>query len=642
MPSDPPPTLAATSVPATASLSHNQWAGDVDGNFDLTWNMWYGNNATTWKLYEKVGAGIFTEVHTETILDNSPGAQNGIRQIRGKTISGTYSYYVALVNSFGTTNSNTVSVTVGSPTGDIILTGIDINPSPVNQFTVAQGVTEIPINFIASNTASFAVSTNNSSVVNCSIVNNTTLRVQGLKSGRASLKIHETTTNKIRYVGVRVKNADGTLPGMPNYVSVGSVSEDKESDLAFWRDFDNGAKNKRTDIRYIYINGGPVGGWRSWTSVDGDRARIFIRESIRLGMIPYLVFYNIPDNGESYALDIAHIQNTAYMEGYYKDLKYLLDICKQEAGDETIGLLFEPDFLGYMMQQSGQQPNQIGANVNAAYSSGVLTASDVNFANNVEGLVKSINYTVNKYYPQAYYGWQFNIWAYEGPGVTSKGILHATESMGTVAGLNAIKAAAQATCNYYMSAGICTYGADFVSIDKYGLDGGAMPGAPADPKNSVWFWNADIWSNYLEFVKVMKTTTNLPVVLWQIPVGHINGSQQPNPYNGGMFPDLNGTDTKYEDSAPVFFLGDTFKPGSVERFNYFKTNAVNDPKVTNNGTDTITWGSHMQEAKDAGVISILFGAGVNSSTDGVGSPPSDDYWWISKVQDYYGNPIILP
>ncbi len=632
---------AASNPPAVASLAHNQWAGDVDGNFDLTWNMWYGNNGTTWKLYEKVGAGNFAEIYSETLTDNTPSVQSGMKQIRGKTLAGTYSYYVELINSYGSSKSNTVSVVVGSATGDIILTGIDINPAPVNQFTIAQGTTEIPIHYLASENPVFKVSTNNNSVLNCSIVNNTTLRVEGLKSGRASLKIHETNSNKVRYVGVRVKNADGSLPGMPNYVSIGSVSEDKQGDIDFWKDFENGSQNKRTDIRYIYINGGPVGGWRTWTSVDGDRARSFIKESLKLGMVPFFVFYNIPDNGESYELDIAHIQSTSYMEGYYKDLKYLLEICKQEAGDETVGIVFEPDFLGYMMQQSKKQPNQIDANVSAAYSSGVLSASDVSFPNNVEGLVKSINYTVNKYYPEAYYGWQFNIWAYEGPGVTSRGILHATESLGMTDGLNAIRAAAQKTCEYYMSSGITTYGADFVSIDKYGLDGGAMPGAPADPQNSVWFWNADIWSNYLQFVKVMKDTTKLPVVLWQIPVGHINGTQEPNPYNGGLFPDLDGTDTKYEDSAPVYFLGDTFKPGSTARYNYFKTNAYNDPKVTNNSSDTITWGSHMQEAKDAGVISILFGAGVNSSTDGVGSPPTDAYWWIHKIQNYYNNPVML-
>ncbi len=47
----------------------------------------------------------------------------------------------------------------------------------------------------------------------------------------------------------------------------------------------------------------------------------------------------------------------------------------------------------------------------------------------------------------------------------------------------------------------------------------------------------------------------------------------------------------------------------------------------------------MKEAVDAGVISILFGAGVGISTDGVGSDPTDDFWWITNIQRYYENPV---
>ena len=126
------------------------------------------------------------------------------------------------------------------------------------------------------------------------------------------------------------------------------------------------------DVRYIYINGGPLNGWRTWTTIEGDRARVFIKESQKLGMIPFFVYYNIPDDGESYALDLNHIQSLSYMEAYYQDLKYFLDLCRDTAGDDTVGIVFEPDFLGYMMQQSGQQPDQIMAQVSAAYSSGVL------------------------------------------------------------------------------------------------------------------------------------------------------------------------------------------------------------------------------------------------------------------------------
>lgn len=637
-----PTSAAGTGVPVKPSLSHNQWSGDIDGDYDLTWNIWYGNNGTSWKLFEKIGAGNYQEIHSGTLIDDTPNPQSETFQVRGRIIEGTYKYYIELTNSYGTTASDEISVVVGNATGNIIINGIDTQ-KVVYQFTQAQGMNDYALSFNGVANPVFTVITNNSSVVDCSIVNNNTLKINGKKAGRASIKLKESTTGEERYVGIRIKNADGSIPGMPNYLSIGSVSEDKQGDLDFWRDFHTDDKNKRMDIRYIYINGGPINGWRTWTNVDGGRAKNFIIESRKLGIIPFFVYYNIPDSGESYSLDLAHIQDSTYMDAYYKDLKFFLDICKEYAEDDTVGIVFEPDFLGYMMQQSGKQPNEITALVSAAYSSGVLTSGvDPDFPNTVEGLVKSVNYIVSKYYPQAYYGWQFNLWAYDGHDVPNNGILHKTETMGVTDGLNFIRSKAQLITDYYVSAGVKSYGADFVSIDKYGLDGGGVtPQAAADPAGSTWFWNSDIWNNYLEFVKVMNTSSNLPVILWQIPVGHINTSQASNPYNNGLFPDLNGSSTKYEDSAPVYFLGDIFKPGSTERFNYFKLNAHNDNKITDNGTDTITWAHHMDKAKESGVISILFGAGVNSSTDGVGSPPTDDYWWITKVQRYFDNPILL-
>jgi hypothetical protein len=37
----------------------------------------------------------------------------------------------------------------------------------------------------------------------------------------------------------------------------------------------------------------------------------------------------------------------------------------------------------------------------------------------------------------------------------------------------------------------------------------------------------------------------------------------------------------------------------------------------------------------------LRGAGVGASTDGVGNPPTDDYFWIQKVQEYYQNDLVV-
>ena len=632
-----PPNVnaAASSAPGTPFLAQDNT--DNDGNYTITMNMWWGNNGTSWKLYEND-----TLVYTGSLSDNSPYAQTASRTFSNMP-EGTYEYRCDLINSFGTASSGTISVTVNGA-GGVISSGIKIagvdTTLEASQLTVPQGTSDYTLSVTGVTNPSFSLSTNNSSVASCQIVNGTTLRINGLKAGRASLKIKEAASNKIRYVGIRVKTADGKLPGLPDYLSMGSVSEDTTADLNFWQDYGPGPANKRMDIRYIYLNGGPVNGWTTWGNGRGGRAISFIRESKKLGMIPFFVYYNIPDGSESYDSDKSHIESDSYMQSYFKDLKFALDIIKQEGGDEIVGLVLEPDFIGYMMQNSGKQPSGIPAKTSAAYSSGILNASaDPVFPDTLEGLVKAINYTISKYAPNAYFGWQFNLWASPGitTGIPSTGLMRITDTLGIAGGRSAIASEAKEICKYYTSAGITSYGADFVSIDKYGLDAGIS--SPSDPSKSTWFWNLDHWNNYLLFSKTLHQNSQLPVILWQIPVGHINSSLAANPYNNGTFPELTNTSQHYEDSAPDFFLGDTFAATGL-RSGYFSTNRGNDPKLTVSGNN-ITWGSHAKEAADSGIISVLFGAGVGDSTDGVGSPPTDSYWWITKVQSYFSNPVPL-
>jgi len=523
----------------------------------------------------------------------------------------------------------------------ITIEGVD-GAGEALQMTVDQGTSYYNLSHSGSSNPSFSVITSNGYTINCSVASGNRLRIDGLRPGRASIRITETGSGDSRYIGVRVRTAAGKNPVFPDYVAIGSVSEDTTGDLAFWRDFHKDDRNKRMDIRYIYINGGPFFGWRKWSNEDGGRAIRFIQESLKLGMIPFFVFYNIPDGGESYWTDLQHMHNMTYMEAYYDNLKFFLDICRDYGENETIGIVLEPDLIGYMMQNSGKTPDEIMALVNASYSIGVLNRSvDPAFPNTLRGLVKSINYLIDKTYPHAEFGWQFNLWSHPGPGIPQKGLMRATDTMGMTKGRLFISKIANETADYYLNASIKSYNASFISIDKYGLDGAAW-NHQDDPANSTWFWNSEHWNNYLLYCKRLHQRTRLPVILWQIPVGHINVSQEPDPYSGGLFQPLGNKWREWEDSAPTYFFGDKFKPGSNRRWNWFTANRISDPKITNNGIDTVIWDSHMSEVRDAGITCILFGAGVGDSTDGVGSPPSDDYWWITKVQRYYKNLIQLP
>jgi hypothetical protein len=161
------------------------------------------------------------------------------------------------------------------------------------------------------------VTVNHPAALSAMVVGNTVTLIgtAGLRSG---LKIEDAEGN-VRLVGVRVENADGSHPELPPYLGVGSVSEDSLADLDFWADYQPGTeRNKWVDYRYTYINGGVKRkgvGWRTSTNVDGDRMRVFVRESIKRGMIPMVVWYNIPDGGESYTTNLEHMQDPEHHAG---------------------------------------------------------------------------------------------------------------------------------------------------------------------------------------------------------------------------------------------------------------------------------------------------------------------------------------
>lgn len=91
-------------APATPALSHNNWDGR--GTYEITFNIWWGNNATSYKLYED--NAVIQEGDLEA---NSPNAQSKVFSIQ-KTENGTYQYKLELANTYGTTGSNTISVSV--------------------------------------------------------------------------------------------------------------------------------------------------------------------------------------------------------------------------------------------------------------------------------------------------------------------------------------------------------------------------------------------------------------------------------------------------------------------------------------------------------------------------------------------------
>lgn len=100
--------VPATGEPGQAVLSSNSsYAyGLSDGNYTVTMNLWWGNNGTSYKLYENG-----TLIDSITLKDVSPAAQTASTELHGK-VNGTYVYTAELTNKYGTTKSNPLTVTI--------------------------------------------------------------------------------------------------------------------------------------------------------------------------------------------------------------------------------------------------------------------------------------------------------------------------------------------------------------------------------------------------------------------------------------------------------------------------------------------------------------------------------------------------
>lgn len=99
---------AATAAPARGVLSHDNGhdTGLLDGDFTLTMNLWWGQNATKLRVFEN---GVL--VKTVPLTFGGTSAQSAQIAVTGKT-NGSYVYSGELVNSRGVTAVKPVTVTV--------------------------------------------------------------------------------------------------------------------------------------------------------------------------------------------------------------------------------------------------------------------------------------------------------------------------------------------------------------------------------------------------------------------------------------------------------------------------------------------------------------------------------------------------
>lgn len=197
---------AATGKPATVNLNHTHW--NNDGNYKIEMNIWWGNNGTSWKLYENGKV-----IHTDSLTDNSPNAQYAFYEFHNKT-GGTYTYKAEVSNSFGMTESNIVTVTVP---------GGGTSPTPDSEAPSAPAHLTSPSQTSNSITLSWTASTDN-------------VGVSGYDVYRGSQLVGSTATTSYTDTGlaantsytytVKAKDAAGNVSPASNDLTVKTKADD--------------------------------------------------------------------------------------------------------------------------------------------------------------------------------------------------------------------------------------------------------------------------------------------------------------------------------------------------------------------------------------------------------------------------------
>jgi len=377
-----------------------------------------------------------------------------------------------------------------------------------------------------------------------------------------------------------------------------------------WDDFKVGLVNDNSNIinvrmkkalsegvnlhyRYAYVNNGvdPNSNALSW--LFNQWGTDYSQNSSDMGLRPSYVIYMLQEEGGVAALK-ANIQNQDFMRKYFTSIRI---VSEKSNGYKAI-FVIEPDTWGYFLQNALEQgtesnPNNIPATVNNL-GAGYEYLSDL--PNTMSGVAKAIIRTIRRYAPDAYCGHLMNFWAVAANGVTGPPVPDGAKGMVYWNQSDVDYAANRAADFGLQLLGSSGDRGDFIGVEKNGWSAGNWL---VKQNRNDYYWNDTQNAKWLSWSKTMAQKVNLPLLGWQISIGHIG---------------LPNTVNRYED---------TFMP-------YFFT--------------------HVQDFMNAGFIGFLAGKGLADCTDFTNAngneleadgSAGDDGWFFERLKEFdNGRPYL--
>ncbi|QLI82435.1 hypothetical protein HZU75_13370 [Chitinibacter fontanus] len=414
-------------------------------------------------------------------------------------------------------------------------------------------------------------------------------------------------------------------------------------------------QQRPVDSLFTYAGQGGDGDRESILTTDTKVAKLmqYIRgmESNLSGQtfMPTIVFYTVDGSSSHYTiqLDLSNDSEKHYLRNHYINLISLL---KQLQGYKDAKhpvpatLLLNPDFLGEMHKscQPGYCPTPFDYAVPVA--SGLSEAFDYLGINKADipaefmaggttlpNYIRSLNWLVRKFGPDIPYGWHYNVWAGD---QTGHGWLHQASQ-------NAALITPHATAVKDFLLQMKVYGnpetnmnPDFIAFDKWERD--VFSKMAQNGLQGGYLYNAPTYGVYTEYVKqVSQQLGNKPVMLWQIPGGHLQ-------VNGDV-----DTRADHASSDATYFLGDANVDSAASNLQAYYGNLAmptNSSYLLNGAvtvkdflkcpsSETGCWQTgHLNQLKAANVFSVIWGGGSTTSIAGTDNVADDGGWLWSRIK----------
>jgi hypothetical protein len=370
-----------------------------------------------------------------------------------------------------------------------------------------------------------------------------------------------------------------------------------------WGDFQVGLVNDNSNIinvrmkkalsegvklsyRYAYVNNGVDPNTNALSWLFNQWGTDYSKNSSDMGLRPGYVIYMLQEEGGAAALK-NNILNTSFMQKYFTSIR---TVAEKSNGYKAM-FVVEPDTWGYFLQNALEQglqsdPRLIPANVNNL-GAGYEYLSDL--PNTLSGVALAIIRTIHKYAPDSYCGLLMSFWDVNANGVTgppvadgAKGMVYWNQSDVDYSANRNVTFANQLL-------GSTGDRGNFIGVEKNGWSAGNWL---VKQNRNDYYWNDTQNAKWISWSKTLRTGVNLPLLGWQISIGHMG---------------LPNTVNRYEDTFMPYFF------------------------------------SHVSQYIDAGFIGFLAGKGLADCTDftnlngnelEANGSAGDDGWFFEKLKTF--------